>query len=131
MWSQHWSELIAAIHQQSRPTVLVTTGGGASAIAELLAVPGASRTVLDAHIPYSSEALIEWLGRRPDQFCDERTALAMASVAAHRAKKLLGAAEAGLAQGGIREAGLQIQQLVAHPIGCHRKGSPGLDNASP
>lgn len=98
MWSQRWSDLIAAIHDQSRPTVLVTTGGGASAISELLAVPGASRTVLEAHVPYSSEALTEWLGRVPDQFCDERTALAMASVAAFRARKLLESAGACAAE---------------------------------
>ncbi len=93
MWTPPWTELITAIHQQSRPTVLVVTGGGASAIAELLAVGGASRTILDAQVPYSSAALIAWLGRRPDQFCDERTALAMASVAEYRAEKLISAAE--------------------------------------
>ncbi len=89
MWPPQWIDLITRIHQQNQPAVLVVTGGGASAIAELLAVPGASRTILDAQVPYSSEALIAWLGRRPDQFCDERTALAMASVAAYRAGKLL------------------------------------------
>lgn len=89
MWSPPWIDLITRMHQLGRPTVLVVTGGGTSAIAGLLAVPGASRTVLDAQVPYSSEALIAWLGRRPDQFCDERTALSMASVAAHRAEKLL------------------------------------------
>ncbi len=89
MWSPQWHNLITQIHQQHQPAVLVVTGGGASAIAELLAVPGASRTILDAQVPYSSEALIAWLGRRPDQFCDERTALAMASVAAYRAGQLL------------------------------------------
>lgn len=92
MWSSAWNTLITAIHDQSRPTVLVVTGGGASAIAELLAVPGASRTILDAQVPYSTEALVAWLGRRPDQFCDERTALAMASVAAYRANTLLSSA---------------------------------------
>ena len=89
MWSPPWVELITAIHQQGQPVVVVVTGGGASAIAELLAVPGASRTILEAQVPYSSAALITWLGRRPEQFCDERTALAMASVAAYRADKLL------------------------------------------
>ena len=92
MWNPAWTNLITTIHHQSRPAVVVVTGSGASAIAALLAVPGASRTVLDAQVPYSSEALIAWLGRRPDQFCDERTALAMASVAAYRAEELLSSA---------------------------------------
>lgn len=89
MWADTWQKTIAAIHERSRPAVLAVTGGGASAIAELLAVPGASRTVLDAHVPYASQALIAWLGREPDHYCDERTGLAMASVAAYRARKLL------------------------------------------
>lgn len=72
--------------------MFAVTGGGSSAIAELLAVPGASRSVLDAHVPYSAEALIEWLGHKPDHFCDERTALAMASVGCYRARKLITAA---------------------------------------
>ncbi len=96
MWSDAWQETIAAIHDRAHPTVLAVTGGGASAIAELLAVPGASRTVLDARVPYAAQALIEWLGREPDHYCDERTALAMASVAAYRAKQLLAAGSSPL-----------------------------------
>lgn len=92
MWPAIWQELIAGIHSRGRPTVLAVTGGGSSAIAELLAVPGASRTVLDAHVPYSAEALIEWLGHKPDHFCDEQTALAMASVGCYWARRLIAAA---------------------------------------
>lgn len=88
-----WPDLIAEIHARARPAVLAVTGGGSSAIAELLAVPGASRTVLDARVPYSAEALIEWLGHKPDHFCDEHTALAMASVGCYRARKLIAAAK--------------------------------------
>ena len=89
MWTDPWSELIRAIHQAGHPTVIVVTGGGASAISELLAVPGASRTILEARVPYAQEALWEWLGRKPDQACDEQTALAMASVACQRGLHLL------------------------------------------
>jgi len=89
MWTDPWSELIRAIHQAGHPTVIVVTGGGASAISELLAVPGASRTILEARVPYAQEALWEWLGRKPDQACDEQTALAMASVACQRGQYLL------------------------------------------
>lgn len=85
MWSPEWIQVISAIHSRSRPTVLAVTGGGASAISELLSVPGASKTILDAQVPYAPRALIDWLGREPDHYCDERTALAMASVARHRA----------------------------------------------
>ncbi|MDB5391812.1 MAG: hypothetical protein JWM11_7458 [Planctomycetaceae bacterium] len=91
MWSDIWQRLIEAIHAKAQPTVLVVTGGGASAIAELLEVAGASQTVLEARVPYFQEALFEWLGHRPDHTCDEHTALAMASVACQRGRQLLAA----------------------------------------
>lgn len=91
MWSTAWNDVIVKLHGLARPVVVVVTGGGASAIAALLAVPGASRTILDAHVPYSAAALTAWLGRQPDQYCDARTALAMASVACERANQLTAA----------------------------------------
>ncbi len=44
--------LITQIHTTPTMAVLIVTGGGTQAIADLLAVPGASRTVLEALIPY-------------------------------------------------------------------------------
>jgi len=86
--SDPWHELIRRIHEAPLQAVIVVTGGGASAISELLSVPGGSRTVLEAVVPYSSAALVDWLGRPPDHFCVEETALAMAAVAYERAKVL-------------------------------------------
>ncbi len=81
--------LIERIHAAPQQAVIVVTGGGASAISKLLAVPGGSRTLLEAVVPYSEAALAEWLGgRRPEQFCVEETALAMAAVAFQRARHL-------------------------------------------
>lgn len=82
---QVWERLIELIHVESQPAVVVVTGGGASAISELLNVPGGSRTLLEAVVPYSEAALAEWLGKAPEQFCVEETALAMAAVAYRRA----------------------------------------------
>jgi len=90
--SDAWRQLVERIHRAPHAAVIVVTGGGASAIAELLSVPGGSRTVLEAVVPYCEAALIDWLGRRPDQFCDEETALAMAAVAHQRAQELTPAA---------------------------------------
>lgn len=86
--SDPWQTLIGRIHAAPQQAVIVATGGGASAISELLGVPGGSRTLLEAVVPYSAEALTEWLRRRPEQFCVEETALAMAAVADERAKTL-------------------------------------------
>jgi len=79
---------VELIHRAPRKFVLTMSGGGGCALAQLLAVPGASRTVLEAVVPYSSEAMVSFLGGRPDQFCSARTARAMAMVAFRRAALL-------------------------------------------
>jgi hypothetical protein len=83
-----WRRVIEAIHQSSTQAVVAVTGGGATAISDLLAVPGGSRTLLEALVPYSSQSLTEWLKREPEHYCSETTALAMASVACRRAMQL-------------------------------------------
>jgi len=98
-------QLVACIHVSSTRFVLAVSGGGSLAIAELLQVPGASRTVLEAVVPYSEPAMIGWLGGRPDQFCAEPTGRAMA-MAAHLRACRFGAAEAPAeASGAATDAG--------------------------
>jgi nicotinamide mononucleotide (NMN) deamidase PncC len=80
-------ELIEAIHRTPTRLLLAVSGGGSRAIAELLERPGASRTLLEAIVPYSEAAMIAYLGGRPDQFCAPETARAMAAAAWHRARK--------------------------------------------
>ena len=76
---------IARIHASSLRAMLVVTGGGTQAIADLLAVPGASRTVLEAVVPYSEAALTEFLGAHPHQAVSVETAAALARAAYKRA----------------------------------------------
>lgn len=78
-------QLIECIHASATRVVMAVSGGGSRAVAELLEVPGASRTLLEAVVPYSEKALIAWLGGRPDQACSPRTARAMAMSAFRRA----------------------------------------------
>jgi nicotinamide mononucleotide (NMN) deamidase PncC len=80
--------LIAQIHASPTMTVLVVTGGGAQAVADILAVPGASRTVLEALVPYSEPSLIEFLGALPAQAVSVETAAALARRAFQRARQL-------------------------------------------
>ena len=80
--------LVEAIHAAPRQMVMALSGGGSRALAELLEVPGASRTLLEAVVPYSEAALVAWLGGRPDRFCSTKTARAMAMVAFDRARRL-------------------------------------------
>ncbi len=83
-----WTDLAAAIHVGNRQLVLAVAGGGSKAISQLLEVPGASRSVLEATVPYSAAALEQWLGGAPDQSCGEPTARAMAMAAWMRARRL-------------------------------------------
>lgn len=86
--------LIRAIHASGRRFALAATGGGASAIGWLLSVPGGSRSVLEAIVPYSNSALHDYLRATPEQACSSRTARAMAMVAYERASRLAVAEDA-------------------------------------
>jgi hypothetical protein len=80
-------QLVERIHDSPTRIVLAATGGGGRAIADLLEVPGGSRTLLEAVVPYSAPAMIAWLGGLPDEFCSAATARAMAMSAFHRARR--------------------------------------------
>lgn len=83
-----WPPLIQAIHASEYQAVLAVTGGGSGALSALLEKPGASRTVLEAIVPYSGESLRQWIGGTPDQACSEQAARAMAMAAWMRAREL-------------------------------------------
>jgi nicotinamide mononucleotide (NMN) deamidase PncC len=80
-------QLVQQIHDAPTRIVLAATGGGSRAIADLLEVPGGSRTLLEAVVPYSAPAMVEYLGGMPDEFCSASTARAMAMVAFQRARR--------------------------------------------
>ena len=86
----HTDALVDAIHASPRRGVLAVTGGGSGTLAALLSVPGGSATVLEAHIPYSSDALREFLGSAPSQACSVETARALAMRCFLRARELGG-----------------------------------------
>ena len=80
-----WEQTIAAMHASGRQAVLAITGGGSGAIAELLRVPGGSRLLLEAVVPYDLRALTAFLGFEPAQSCSVETAVALAQRARERA----------------------------------------------
>jgi nicotinamide mononucleotide (NMN) deamidase PncC len=82
-------DLIERLHQQPHQFVIAITGGGTSAISELLAIPGASNTLLESMVPYSQESLKQYLGFDPLQAVSQNTARQMAMRAYLRAKKPL------------------------------------------
>src|SRR5262249_21145074 len=83
-----WRQTIEQMHASGRQAVLAITGGGSGAIAELLRVPGGSRLLLEALVPYDARSLTAFLGVEPGQACSIETAVAMAQRARERAAKL-------------------------------------------
>lgn len=83
-----WSQLIAALHGSGRKAALAITGGGSGAVGELLRVPGGSRLLIEAQIPYDEQALATYLGFAPAQACSADTAVALARAARARAAGL-------------------------------------------
>src|SRR5437870_11139476 len=84
-----WQQLIAKLHASGRKAVLAITGGGSGAIAELLRVPGGSRLLIEAQVPYDALALANFLGFAPAQASSADTAIAMAQGARVRAERLM------------------------------------------
>jgi hypothetical protein len=90
-----WQQLIAALHASGRKAALAITGGGSGAIGELLRVPGGSRLLIEAQVPYDAQALAAYLGFAPAQASNAETAIAMARTARARAASLMPAATEG------------------------------------
>ena len=84
-----WQQLISALHASGRKAALAITGGGSGAVGELLRVPGGSRVLVEAQVPYDERALAAFLGFAPAQACSSGTAIAMAQSARARAARLV------------------------------------------
>jgi len=80
-------QLVQQIHDRPMRIVLAAAGGGSRAIADLLEVPGASRALLEAIVPYAAGAMAAFLGRPPPESCSAATARAMALAAFYRARQ--------------------------------------------
>jgi hypothetical protein len=87
--------------------VVAVTGAGARALAWLFGEPGASRTVLDARIPYSVAALDEYVGARAEQHVSAQEARLLADRSYWRALQLLAAGKPA-----------EIGHIPAAGIGC-------------
>ncbi len=80
--------LVAKLHAAPCAAVFAVAGAGTQAIAWLLSVAGASRSVLELRVPYSAPALADLVGYDPDQAVSRQTALDMARAAYRRALRL-------------------------------------------
>ncbi len=80
--------LVRALHDVDVKACLVVTGGGISAVSELFAGAGASRSIIEVSIPYAFNALDEYLGRRAESHVSPAEARIMAIKAYERAVRL-------------------------------------------
>jgi nicotinamide mononucleotide (NMN) deamidase PncC/nicotinic acid mononucleotide adenylyltransferase len=112
------SDLISRIHETDGRFEIAVTGGGASVISQLLSVPGASNSLLNAVVPYSFEALSHYIGTEPEGACSEHTARRMASRAylsatgKHKGKVLGIGATAALQTNRLRRGADRIHVAV-------------------
>ena len=81
-------QLVQAIHDNPTRAVIVTAGAGAQALSNLLGVAGATRTLLEALVPYSQASFDEFLGQTPNKYVAGKTARLLAGRAFTRARWL-------------------------------------------
>ena len=81
---------ITKIHASDTKMVLSLTGAGSSALNWLLAVAGASKTILEGLVPYSDAALHDITGTQEEGAVSEKTVLALAKWSYFRAADLRG-----------------------------------------
>ena len=80
---------IQQLHDTPHKTVLAVSGAGTQAVAWLLGVSGASRTILEVVVPYGRLAMQDFLGFEPTQSASAETARQMARRAYERARAQL------------------------------------------
>jgi hypothetical protein len=83
--------LIEQIQSCGLKASIVMTGGGTTAISEILTHPGASRFVVEAYVPYSPAAFDQYLeptGQNPESYCSASAAVLLAKHAYTRASNL-------------------------------------------
>jgi nicotinamide mononucleotide (NMN) deamidase PncC len=87
--------LVEQIHATPHKAVVVVAGAGTQGLAWLMEVPGASRTLLEALVPYGRQSMVQFLaggktslGEEPAQYVSVPTAQAMARAAYRRGMAL-------------------------------------------
>jgi len=85
------ADCLEALARGARRVTLVATGGGSTAIPALVALPGASRVVVEALVPYARESVDALLGGAQESYCSPRAARRLAMAAWERCRSSAGA----------------------------------------
>jgi hypothetical protein len=81
-------QFVQKLHDNPHRLTLVTAGAGTQALSWLLGVAGATRTLLEALVPYDQAAFNDFLGRQPEKYVSADTAGFLAGRAFTRARWL-------------------------------------------
>ncbi len=81
-------QLVQSIHNTPGRVMIVSAGAGIQAITWLLGVAGASRTLLEAVIPYDESSFDNFLDQKPEQYVAIQTAGYLAGRAVTRARRI-------------------------------------------
>jgi hypothetical protein len=81
-------QLVQKIHDAPGRTMMVAAGAGTKALSSLLGVAGATRTLLEALVPYSTAAFDDFLEQTPAQYVTGKTARLLSGRAFTRARWL-------------------------------------------
>ena len=80
--------LIQLIHKTPYKIVMATAGAGTQALSDLIAVEGASNTLIEARVPYSKDAFVDFVGGNLKKFVSPKAARLLAGGAFYRAQQL-------------------------------------------
>ena len=87
------TDIVRGLHELPQRGVIYVTGGGSLLLSDLLRVPGASATLLEAGVPYAPASLASLLGTPPERACSAATARDLAMRAFLRATELVPGAD--------------------------------------
>ena len=90
---------IEKLHDTPHKTVLAVSGAGTQAVAWLLGVSGASRTILEVVVPYGRLSMQEFLGFEPTQSAAAETARQLARRSYERAEVTFAVAAVAIGKG--------------------------------
>lgn len=81
-------QIIQNIHDSPCQAVITIAGAGSQALTWILSEPGASRTILEINVPYSTQSLNDYLGEPQNHVVSEEVAIKLANRSLLRAQQI-------------------------------------------
>ena len=81
-------QIIQNIHNSPYQAVITIAGAGSQALTWILTEPGASKTILEINVPYSTKSLDDYLGEPQNKVVSEKVAIKLANRSLLRAQQI-------------------------------------------